>query len=61
VAIDLAHRMFFDAVALVVWGTHRAVLRRAGYGLFTFLKACRAQYRFYLRPPRVNVSATSAQ
>jgi hypothetical protein len=60
-AIDLAHRMFFAGAALVVWGTHRAVLRRAGYGLFTFLKACRAQYRFYLRPPRVNVSATSAQ
>jgi hypothetical protein len=51
VAIDLAHRAFFLGAATVVWATHRAVLRRAGYGMFGFLKACREQYRFYLQPP----------
>jgi hypothetical protein len=60
VAIDMAHRTFFLGAALVVWSTHRALLRRAGYGMFGFLKACRAQYRFYLQPPHVNVSARSA-
>jgi hypothetical protein len=48
---DLVHRTFFMGTALVVWGTHRPVLRRAGYGVWGFLKACRAQYRFYLEPP----------
>jgi hypothetical protein len=51
VAIDLAHRAFFTATATVVWATHRPVLERAGYGMFGFLQACRAQYRFYLQPP----------
>jgi hypothetical protein len=57
-AIDLAHRAFFLGTATIVWATHRAVLGRAGYGLFTFLQACRAQYRFYLQPPHADVSAT---
>jgi hypothetical protein len=51
-AIDLAHRTFFIGTATVVWATHRAVLKRAGYGMFGFLKACRAQYTFYLQPPK---------
>ncbi len=51
VAIDLAHRAFFLGAAAVVWATHRAVLAHAGYGMWGFLKACRAQYRFYLQPP----------
>jgi hypothetical protein len=51
VALDWAHRVFFTGAALVVWSTHRPVLERAGYGMFGFLKACRAQYRFYLQPP----------
>jgi hypothetical protein len=51
-AIDLAHRTFFIGTAIVVWTTHRAVLKRAGYGMFGFLKACRAQYAFYLQPPK---------
>ncbi len=50
-AMDLAHRTFFLGAATVVWATHRAVLKRAGYGIRGFLKACRAQYRFYLQPP----------
>jgi hypothetical protein len=52
VALDMAHRAFFLCTALVVWTTHRPVLKQAGYGMFGFLKACRAQYRFYLQAPR---------
>jgi hypothetical protein len=59
-AIDLAHRTFFLGTAMVVWTTHRAVLSAAGYGMFGFLKSCRAQYRFYLQPPHVNATASSA-
>ena len=50
-ALDLAHRAFLAGTALVVWTTHRAVLRKAGYGLVGFLRACGEQYRFYLLPP----------
>lgn len=50
-ALDTAHRIFFLGAAIVVWATHRAVLGRAGYGLRGFLRACWAQYRFYLQPP----------
>jgi hypothetical protein len=57
--IEVAHRAFFATTAVVVWATHRPVLRRAGYGVFGFVRACRAQYKFYLQPPQVNVSATS--
>jgi hypothetical protein len=35
----------------VVWITHRAVLKQSGYGLVGFLRACTAQYKFYLQPP----------
>jgi hypothetical protein len=45
-----AHRIFFAGTAIVVWITHRAVLRRAGHGARSFLRSCRAQYRFYLGP-----------
>ena len=57
VGIELAHRAFFLGTAVVVWTTHRGVLARADYGLFGFLKACQAQYRFYLRPPERLTSA----
>jgi hypothetical protein len=51
VAHDWLHRAFFLCTALVVWTTHRPVLRKAGYGMFGFLKACWMQYRFYLVKP----------
>ena len=50
---ELGHRMLFMCAVLVVWSTHRAVLQRGGYRLGTFLKACRAQYSFYLEPPQL--------
>ncbi len=49
----LLHRAFLTSVSLVVWFTHRDVLREAGYRMGSFLRACAAQYSFYLEPPRV--------
>jgi hypothetical protein len=47
---ELAQLGLLMGSAVTVWMTHRPVLSRAGYGLLTFLKACRAQYSFYFRP-----------
>lgn len=52
-ACELAQRVLFMATAVVVWSTHRAVLRRGGYRAAGFLRACRAQYAFYLQPPAI--------
>ncbi len=57
-AIQLVHRAFFTAVSLVVWLTHRRVLRAAGYRLPTFLRACGAQFSFYLDSPRIDSVAS---
>jgi hypothetical protein len=46
-----ALRTFFTGASLVVWLEHRRVLRTAGYRLGTFMRACAAQYSFYLEPP----------
>ena len=59
VAMDLVHRTFLTCTAMVVWTTHRAVLKQSGYGLFGFLRACGAQYRFYLQPPHVVTQRTT--
>ena len=40
------------AASLVVWYTHRPVLRAAGYRMRSFCRACDAQYAFYLEPPK---------
>ena len=48
-----AHRIFFASAAAVVWLTHRSVLRRAGHSGRSFLRACLAQYAFYLGPTGV--------
>jgi hypothetical protein len=45
-----AHRIFFVGTAVVVWLTHRALLRRAGYSGLRFLRTCLGQYGFYLDP-----------
>jgi hypothetical protein len=47
----LGHRIFIAGAAGAVWLTHRAVLRRAGYNLRSFLGSCLAQHDFYLAPP----------
>ena len=50
--IRWAHQSFFAVTARVVWFTHRAVLRQAGYRARSFRRACLAQYSFYLEAPR---------
>jgi hypothetical protein len=57
----LAHSSFFLGTAAVVWLTHRAVLRRAGYGAGSFLRSCLAQYAFYLEPPGASVAPASVR
>jgi hypothetical protein len=47
----MLHRTFFSCAAGVVYLTHRAVLRGAGYGIGSFLRVCATQYAFYLEPP----------
>jgi hypothetical protein len=60
VVMRLAHRMFVAGSALVVWATHRAVLREAGHDVRSFLRSCLAQYAFYLEPtPRTLAQASS--
>jgi len=46
----LVYRAFFASAVLVVWLTHRKVLRRGGYHLGSFRRSCRTQSSFYLRP-----------
>ncbi len=48
------------AAALVVWTTHRRVLKCAGYGPLLFLRDCRSQYAFYLKwPPALRATRSS--
>jgi hypothetical protein len=42
------HKSFFASAAVVVWMTHRAVLRRSGYTAIGFVRTCLAQYAFHL-------------
>lgn len=50
------------AAVLVVWATHRRVLKCAGYGPLLFLRDCRSQYAFYLRwPPAPSRRARAAR
>ena len=46
--ISVSHRFFLAGTALAVWVTHQGVLRHAGYRTRTFMRACNAQYSFYL-------------
>ena len=47
----LLHRGFFAGAAGAMYLTHRAVLRGAGYGIGSFVRACSTQYAFYMEPP----------
>ena len=57
----VAHRTFVAGAAGIVWLTHRAVLRRAGYNLRSFLRSCLAQHAFYLEPTTGAIAHTSAR
>jgi hypothetical protein len=54
-----AHRAFFAGAAVVVWWTHRSVLRRAGHSARSFLRSCLAQYEFYMEQTRVPTAVTA--
>jgi len=47
----LLHRGFFACAAGVVYLTHRAVLRGAGFHSGSFVRVCATQYAFYMEPP----------
>lgn len=49
--VRLLHHGFFFSTAGIVYLTHRRVLRSAGYIMGSFLRACAAQYAFYMEPP----------
>jgi hypothetical protein len=49
--VAATHRSFFLSSALVVWRMHEPVLRTAGYTLRQFVRACDAQFVFYLSAP----------
>lgn len=51
-----AFRTFFTGASLVVWCEHRRILRSAGYHFGTFMRACAAQYSFYLEPPALHAA-----
>lgn len=44
------HRAFFVGTATIVWLTHGSLLRHSGHNARSFLRACLAQYAFYLEP-----------
>jgi hypothetical protein len=49
-----------SSVAIVVWWTHRRVLRRAGHGARSFLRSCLTQYEFYMEPTRRPVAVITS-
>lgn len=51
-AAALLHAAFTGA-SVIIWLKHRRVLRAAGYEMSSFLRACAAQFAFYLEPPSV--------
>jgi hypothetical protein len=55
------HRAFFAGTAVIVWLTHRSLLRHSGYHAATFLRACLAQYAFYLEPVEALLAAASEE
>lgn len=60
-ALAALHSAFFAVTAAIVWVTHRGVFARAGLGFAAVLRACLAQYAFYLGTPRpARATATAA-
>jgi hypothetical protein len=55
-AETLLHAAFMGA-AFIIWLKHRRVLGAAGYGMGSFMRACAAQFAFYLEPPPVRRGA----
>jgi hypothetical protein len=55
----LGHRALIASTAIVVWFTHRPVLRQGGFGMRSFLRACLSQYAFYLESVDVTLASPS--
>jgi hypothetical protein len=55
----LAHRLLFVIASCAVFATHKRVLARAGFSAVTFVRACGAQYDFYLEPPAIKAASAS--
>jgi len=55
----LGHRALIASAAIVVWFTHRPVLRQGGFGMRSFLRACRSQHAFYLESVDVTLASPS--
>lgn len=49
--LALALRAHFTSASISAWIEHRPVLETAGYSASTFIRACSAQWSFYLEPP----------
>jgi len=60
-AVRMAHRLFFAATAGVVWVTQHRLLRHVGYHPGTFMRACLAQYAFYLEPTPATLPSASLE
>ena len=56
-ARTLAFRAHFTAASLSAWIAHRPVLETAGHCVSTFIRACSAQYSFYLEPPMKTIAS----
>ncbi len=56
-ARTLVFRAHFTAASLSAWIAHRPVLETAGYCVSTFIRACGAQYSFYLEPPMKTIAS----
>jgi hypothetical protein len=52
----LGHRSLFAGTAGVVWFS--SVLRQGGYSMRSFLRACLAQYAFYMESVDVTLAST---
>lgn len=57
--VRVTHRIFFAGTALVVWLSHRSVLRPAHGSAAKFVRACLAEYAFHLGPTSAMISAGS--
>jgi hypothetical protein len=52
-AAETLLRATFTGAAFIIWLKHRRVLEAAGYAMGSFMRACAAQFAFYLEPPPV--------
>jgi hypothetical protein len=57
----LGHRALIASAAIVVWFTHRPVLREGGFGMRSFLWACLSQYAFYLESVDVTLASVETR